>query len=206
MTIGILNIGIGNVGSLHSIAYNLGFEPVLINNPEDIDSLSHLIVPGVSAFSGIMKAILENRLNEKIHSHFEQGKPILGICIGMQIFSKAGQEGGETEGFGFFNGVTIKNSELDVARDLHVGWNNVNFQTPHPLFEDISNNCDFYFVHSYHVELEDRNQILGTTEYGAEFCSIAGHKNAVGLQFHPEKSQSNGLKLLENFFNWDGKC
>jgi glutamine amidotransferase len=125
----------------------------------------------------------------------------------MQLLAEKGTESGETEGLGLVHGTVERLPAEEKSLVLpHVGWSTVNFRFDHPVAEGIKAGRDFYFVHSYALQTEHRDEALGESEYGAPFVSVVARDNVVGFQFHPEKSQSNGLKLIENFCHWDGRC
>jgi glutamine amidotransferase len=203
--IGILDVGIGNVGSLNSAVYELGFDACLIDNPDLVSNCDSIILPGVGAFSYGINAIKDAGLLESINAHADKKKPLLGICLGMQLLFSHGYEGGKTKGLNLVHG-TVKQFKGGPSLNLpHVGWNEVTQLQSHPIFQGVKTEVDFYFVHSYRVEC-DPEYIIGSTEYGESFPSVVSSGNVIGVQFHPEKSQKNGLRMLENFCLWDGKC
>ena len=129
----------------------------------------------------------------------------MGICLGMQLLSDWGEEGGGSAGLGLISGEAKRMPE---ERDLllpHVGWNTVEFVKNHPVFQGVKNGIDCYFVHSYHFVCKSDEHVYGRSSYGRDFVSVVGRDNVLGFQFHPEKSQKNGLQLIENFCDWDGK-
>lgn len=202
--IGILGLNFGNIQSVSSAVYSLGFDPILINNSSKLDDISHLIIPGVGNFRAAMSNICDLNFMYFLKKYADSGRPLLGICLGMQILASKGNEGGKTEGLDLISG-EIK--ILPSKKLPHVGWNEVFFSRKHPVLHNIKNGMDFYFVHSYHFSCQDKANVLGVTHYDNEdFPSIIGVKNLVGVQFHPEKSQLNGMILMENFLNWDGVC
>lgn len=204
--IGILDAGMGNLRSVSNAVYNLGFDFIYVDKPDKFDGISHLILPGVGAFGTAMRRLEQKKIKEAITKFKESGRPLLGLCLGMQLLADFGTEGGSCNGLGFVSG-SIGRLPNDINLPIpHVGWNTVNFQTDHPLFHGVKNGVDFYFVHSYHFVCNSAEDVYGQTDYDRKFTSIVGNKNVVGFQFHPEKSQVNGLKLLENFCNWDGAC
>ena len=203
--IGILDYGMGNINSVHNTLMHLGYDPEIVNDSQSIQSCSHLIIPGVGSYSKAMANITERGLNLDIIEHTQAGKPLLGICLGMQILSDDGEEGELAKGLGFIKGRVLP---LDVAPlpVPHVGWNSLTFNFDHPICRNVKKHVDFYFVHSYFFNAEDPQNVLAQTEYGQQFPAIVVNKNVVGIQFHPEKSQDNGLLLIENFCEWDGTC
>lgn len=205
MGIGIVDVGIGNLGSLKNALYCQGWDSTFVSTPEDFDGLTHLILPGVGAFSAAVKRLQDAQLMDQIRDFADKGHPVLGICLGMQLLADRGTEGGDESGLGLVTGRVVPM----VAQGLrlpHVGWNSVKHVKKHPLFEGIRNDIDFYFVHSYRFVADQKNTVLSETDYGESFPSIVGRANIIGVQFHPEKSQVNGLRLLDNFCLWDGKC
>lgn len=204
MSIGILDLTMCNIGSVFNAVYELGYDPVIVKTADEFDDLTHLILPGVGHFQEAMSRIKAKSLDIALKA-FVQQRPLLGICLGMQLLVAVGTEGdGETAGLGFVPGRVERFSQTDL-RVPHVGWNEVQFAKPHPIFEGVKDHRDFYFTHSYHVICDEANA-YGLTPYGETFPSVIGAEFVVGCQFHPEKSQKNGLLLLENFCEWDGQC
>jgi glutamine amidotransferase len=205
MKIGIVDIGIGNIGSLKNALHCQGWDSFLISKPEDFNGITHLILPGVGAFSAAIKRLHESRLFDRIKKFANEGSPVMGICLGMQLLADCGTEGGVQLGLGLIPGRIVPIQALGL-RLPHVGWNTAQQAQRHRLLEGIRNEVDFYFVHSYRYMVENNENILANTDYGEIFPSIVGKGNVVVAQFHPEKSQANGLRLLDNFCLWDGKC
>lgn len=203
--IGILDIGMGNLRSVQNAVYQNGFDPSVVNSAANFDDLTHLILPGVGNFSAAMPAIEARELRRPILDFAASGRPLLGTCLGMQLLMEIGEEGGVRPGLGLFPGkVTRLNGK--TLRVPHVGWNILKISQPHPIFQGIKKDRDFYFVHSYAALCVQHEDILGTTEYGGPVVAAIGRANVAGIQFHPEKSQLNGLRIIGNFCNWDGKC
>ena len=205
-SIGILKMPMGTLRSVHNALHENGFDPVFVDRECDFDDLTHLIVPGVGNFKAVMHHLAEAGLVERIRDFAASGRPLLGICAGMQLLAMRGTEGGDTEGLQLVDGVVDRLPGEDGLVLPHVGWSSVTFRHHHPILEGVKPGRDFYFVHSYAMQVEESEEALGSTEYGIPFVSIVGKANVVGFQFHPEKSQANGLKLLENFGWWDGSC
>lgn len=204
--VGIIDIGLGNIGSLNGALFSQGWDVELISSAQQFSGISHLILPGVGAFGEAVLRLHAAGLFNQIHLHIEKGHPLLGICLGMQLLATNSNELGMHKGLNLIPGeISILNPTPEF-RVPHVGWNDVQLTTNHPLFEGVKVGSDFYFVHSYYFRPKDRGNILGETDYGIKFSSVVAHKNVVGLQFHPEKSQRNGIKILDNFCLWDGKC
>jgi len=206
MKIGIISSGTGNLRSIYQAVYNLGYDPEFITTPKINANYSHIILPGVGSFTSVMDSMNKSGLSSLIIDHAQSGRPLLGICLGMQLFANFGDEGGGRNGLGLIPGVVKKINTQGNLSLPHIGWNNLSIKKKHKLFENIKSDVDFYFVHSYHYILDNNCYSISITEYGEMFNSVIGSGNILGLQFHPEKSQSNGLKLLENFCNWDGQC
>jgi imidazole glycerol-phosphate synthase subunit HisH len=206
VSVSIIDIGIGNIGSLSGALFNQGWDVDLVTNRSQLAVASHLILPGVGAFGEGMRRLRESGLYEGIRAHANLGKPLLGICLGMQLLAYHGEEEGGGHGLALIPGQVRK---LPVAHDQrlpHVGWNTVTRTKNHHVLDRIRDDVDFYFVHSYQFVTERDFNVLGVTEYGQSFSSMVVHQNVVGVQFHPEKSQRNGLQLLDNFCLWDGSC
>lgn len=203
--IGILDIGMCNLQSVSNAVNLMGFDCELVPRPEGIEKYSHLILPGVGAFPTAMKRLQESKLIDAICIHADRGKPLLGICLGMQLLATRGTELESCAGLNLIPGEIIRFPPMDLVVP-HVGWNNIAIQAQHPVFEKVKSGVDFYFVHSFIFIEKDKSDILATSEYGVKFNSAIARGNIVGLQFHPEKSQINGLKLIENFCEWDGQC
>lgn len=197
----IIEYGMGNVDSVKRAVEECGREATVSADRADILEASHLILPGVGAFAEGMRNLrargLETLLTEQVR---ERTVPLLGICLGMQLFGTTGLEGGETAGLGWIPGeVRRLVPQTSDERIPHVGWNEVRQQSPHPLFENISDGKDFYFVHSYHLSCLDSSDVAATTPYCGGFVSAVARGSMFGVQFHPEKSQKAGFQLLKNF-------
>jgi len=201
MKIGIVDYGLGNIQSVKNavIYHNPEVEVTLIDQPEDVNLYDKLILPGVGAFGDAMKLIQIKGWDYALLEEAKKGKYILGICLGMQLLSSKSYEFGEHNGLNLIPGEVIKFSLPNAYSVPHIGWNNVHFKTDHPLASGIEINSDFYFVHSYHFRCLKEKYSLATTSYGDTFTSVVVKDNVIGVQFHPEKSQGMGLKLISNF-------
>lgn len=206
MTIGIIDVGLGNIGSLSGALYSQGWDIELIDSPEKIKQVTHLILPGVGSFSVAMERLERSGLSKAIKFFAQDGMPILGICLGMQLLADKGVEGGLCAGLGLIHGDIRPFGVVQPFRFPHVGWNVMNKQASHPVLSGIKAGADFYFVHGYHFTVRDKSDIVGLTDYSLNFASVIANRNVLGVQFHPEKSQKNGLRLLDNFCNWSGGC
>lgn len=204
--IGIVDIGIGNLGSVREAIHALGNDPVSVGRAADLEGLSHLILPGVGAFSHAVRRLHDTGLFGAIRQYASDGRPLLGICLGMQLLADIGDEDGPSDGLGLIGGRVSLIAERDRFRVPHVGWNEMRCPRPHPVLKGVRQGVDFYFVHSYEFQPTRRESVLGVTDHGKDIVCAVGQGSALGLQFHPEKSQKNGLRLLENFCDWDGRC
>lgn len=202
--IGILNIGLGNIQSVYNAVYENGFDPVLVTQPEQLAELSHFILPGVGHFNAVSKKLEELGFSQAIQAFIAEGKPTLGICLGMQLLATNSVEGSLTSGLDIIPANILPIAELTDLPVPHVGWNEVALTQSHPVFDNIKDHRDFYFVHSYHMKCQNTEHVLATTDYGQQLICCVAKDNVVGVQFHPEKSQKNGMQLLENFCDWDG--
>lgn len=203
--IGILDYGMGNIKSVYNSLDWEGFDVEIVSDVAQLDDLTHLIVPGVGAYFKAMENLKEKALIQPLQDFVASGRPVLGICLGMQILSTLGTEGHETPGLDWISG-RVDLMELDDLPVPHMGWNALFFHQSHPILEGIKDHVDYYFVHSYRFHIESESDLIASTEYGSLFPSIVAKNNVVGVQFHPEKSQENGLRMLSNFCEWDGTC
>ena len=200
MKVAIINIGISNVFSVEQTIKNIGFQAFIANNPSQLNDVDKIILPGVGSFKKAMENLNSlnwiNILKKKI---ILEKKPILGICLGMQLLAKSSDEISYTKGLSFIDGEITRIDNLGCKKNLpHIGWNDVKIKKT-PLTNNIDQNSDFYFVHSYAYKKLPNNIIIGTTEYDIEIISIINYKNIYGVQFHPEKSSNSGKILLKNF-------
>jgi len=197
MTVAIIDYGAGNIKSLQFALNKIGKESVLTTNPKTIQSASSLILPGVGAFKDAMDALNELALSSLIIKEAQNGKPILGICLGMQLFYEKSYEDGAWDGLGLLNGEVSKiTSKVKVP---HMGWNSLNQNADNPLFKDIADDAYVYFVHSYAVNSFRKETLIASTEYGGIVPAIVQKDNITGMQFHPEKSGTTGIQLLKNY-------
>lgn len=195
----ILDYGSGNVRSVHNAFSGLGVSAFISNNASQIIDATHLVLPGVGGFSASMEKINHSLPLDVIRAQISKGKPFLGICVGMQVLGAVGYEYGETQGLNYIAGniVRFPESALPVP---HVGWNDIVYKPQSTLFQKMVANPDFYFVHSYLLDMPvDHPEVAGFSEYIIKFPSAIEKDNIFGVQFHPEKSQKNGKILLQNF-------
>jgi glutamine amidotransferase len=201
MSIAIIDYGMANLRSVQKAFETVGADARIISQPEQIDAAERIVLPGVGAFCDAVATLRDRRLAEPILRHIERGKPFLGICLGLQMLFDVGYEDGEHRGLGVIPGACIR-FDVDEVFGLkvpHMGWNQLEFKTPSPLFRDLPNQANVYFVHSYHVTPKDESVIAATTDYGRPFVSSIVRDNVMATQFHPEKSQKVGLQILANF-------
>ncbi|ANS84162.1 Imidazole glycerol phosphate synthase subunit HisH [Vibrio scophthalmi] len=201
MTIAIVDYGMGNIGSVIRAISACGFKPSVAKTADDIMQADKIILPGVGSYSKAMYEIRQRGLEDAIiESAIDDEIPTLGICLGMQILSTLGSEHGESQGLGLIPGnvVRLESNSRDI-RIPHVGWNNVKHDGTSPLFSGIPSGTDFYFVHSYYFDAANSENVLATTDHGNSFACAVYREHIFGTQFHPEKSQQPGLRLLKNF-------
>lgn len=197
----IVDYGMCNLDSIGRAVEECGGRPYISDDPKDLSTATHIILPGVGAFPDGMSNIVELGFKEALDQQvLNRGIPFLGICLGMQLMARKGHEGGETDGLGWIDGEVKKlESYGEDTRIPHIAWNEVHLQEESPLFENIEDGKDFYFVHSYVMECDDQSQVLAATPYARGFTSAVHKGNMFGVQFHPEKSQKVGFQLLRNF-------
>lgn len=201
---GIVQLGVGNLSSVASAVEFLDGKPFLITTPNQLESCERIILPGVGSFSHAMQRLRGTGFATALHEHvINLKKPILGICLGMQLMATQGSEGGRTDGLGWLPGSVDKVCpQQSSERVPHVGWNSLVFHQAHALLEGIPAEADFYFVHSYTLNAGDPEVVIASCNYGTGVTAILAKENIFATQFHPEKSQDYGLKLLENFLGW----
>jgi imidazole glycerol-phosphate synthase subunit HisH len=194
----IVDYGMGNLRSVEKALESVGGRPLISGNPDVVRNAKRLILPGVGAFGDAMENLRRNRMDDAVRDAVAQGMPLLGLCLGLQLLFTESEEFGKHQGLNLIPGKVLRfqNPGLRVP---HVGWNQIEGPQPDPLLEGIPEGSYFYFVHSYYVEPEKPEDALRWTEYGHRFCSIAHRGKVWGAQFHPEKSQDAGKKLLKNF-------
>jgi len=198
----VVDYGMGNLGSIINMLNRIGIESCASAEEKDIESAEKLILPGVGAFDSGMRNLLERNLVGVLNRRvIEEKIPILGICLGMQLMTKKSQEG-SVAGLGWFDAMTKKigfDNPADKLKIPHMGWNSIQVKRNNSLFDSAEENTRFYFLHSYYVECNNKEDILATTSYGYDFPSVINRGNIYGVQFHPEKSHKFGMKLMENF-------
>ena len=195
--IGIIDYGIGNLASVEKALNKNGFTTVISDDTSVLEKCHGYILPGVGAFADGMKALHESKLIDFLMKVVENNKPLLGICLGMQLLFESGEEDGYTKGLGFLSG-TVKKIKTSY-KIPHMGWNNISFKQNSILLEGLLNNEEFYFVHSYQAYTENVESVIATCQYGQTIPAIVASNNVFGIQFHPEKSSDKGLIILNNF-------
>jgi glutamine amidotransferase len=195
--VAIIDYGVGNLRSVEKAFAATGCDAVVSGEREVLRSADRLVLPGVGAFSACMHALCERGFDQVVREKVSQGTPVLGVCVGMQLLFEESEEFGRTRGLGLLSGRVRR-----FANDLvvpQVGWNQIRQRSPHSLFSGIEDDAFFYFVHSYYCEPALSGITIGETDYGMNYASVVAQENLCGVQFHPEKSQSAGLRLLHNF-------
>lgn len=200
--IGIVDYGSGNIYAIANIYKRLNIDFIISGNANELNKATHLLLPGVGAFDETMRILnssgLKGFLDEMV---LDKRKPVMGICVGMQLLAE-GSEEGNLEGFGWIKGYVKKFDPAFLKSKPHLphlGWNTVELAKPHAIFNDIDYAKGFYFLHSYYFACSNNEDILGTTNYGITYASAVNHSNIFGMQFHPEKSHQNGLNIFNNF-------
>ena len=197
--IAIIDYQMGNLRSVQKAFESLGTEAVITSDATVLQQADKVVLPGVGAFEDAIKELRNRDLVSPIHDLVASGKPFLGICIGLQLLFDVSYEGGEYEGLGIIAGEVQRFEIAPEFKVPHMGWNQVNIEQASPILQGIDNNTYFYFVHSYYVVPSDPSVISLTSDYDGTFCAGICRDNLFATQFHPEKSQRAGLKLLQNF-------
>lgn len=202
----IIDYGMGNIQSVQNALHFLGYESILSHKKEDFDTADGFILPGVGAFGEAMKNLYRYNIIETMEENIlKKKKPILGICLGMQLLAKNSSEQGFHKGLGWINATISKITPKGNLYIPHVGWNSIEVLEKEPLFKNIPSDTHFYFDHSFHMECNDKRVQSSVTLYGDLLTASIQKDNIFATQFHPEKSQIAGLKLLRNFLNYVGK-
>lgn len=198
----IVDYGAGNIRSVQKAFEAVGVHAPISDDPDAVRAADVVVLPGVGAFGDMMGALRTRGLVDPIREAAATGKPLLGICVGLQVLFEVGEEMGIHEGLGIFPGRVRR---FTVSKKVpHIGWNQIHLRRGHPVLAGIREGDYAYFVHSYYPEPDDPDLVLTTTDYEVDFASICGRGNVVGIQFHPEKSQDVGLRILRNFARWSG--
>jgi imidazole glycerol-phosphate synthase subunit HisH len=204
--IGIIDYGMGNLGSVSNAFRFLKLDARIITNKQEMQGCRAVVLPGVGAFGDCMSHLVEHDYVQAIQEWIAAGKPFMGICLGLQALFNSSEESSGVDGLSIFSGAVKK---FNLPADLKVpqiGWNRmVEVKQDCPMFNGIDDRSFFYLVHSYYVCADDPSIVAGRTEYGIDYCSCVWKDNVFATQFHPEKSQEAGLKMLKNFWNWAEK-
>lgn len=203
--VGLINYGGGNVSSVANALRYLHVDFEEVTQPDALGSYSRLILPGVGAFDAAMARLSAAGWPDAIRAHtLQAGRPFLGICLGMQLLAGEGTEFTPTPGLALIEGRVVRMELASLGLTIpHMGWNEVRWERPHPLLMGLGSSAHYYFVHSYHFEVINPAACLGRSTYGIPFTAMVQEGPVVGAQFHPEKSQREGLLLLKNFCSWN---
>ncbi|MHA1913990.1 MAG: imidazole glycerol phosphate synthase subunit HisH [Promethearchaeota archaeon] len=203
-TIAIIDYEMGNLKSIYKLLQHLNIESIITSDHKRIRDVDGVILPGVGAFGDAMRHLHEKKLTDLIVDLVEEGKPLLGICLGQHLLFSHSSEMGTHNGLDIIKGSVISFDKIKVKKVPQIGWNSVSFlKKDHFIVQGIPNNSYFYFVHSFYAIPNDSSRVLGNTMYGnTEFCSMVCKENVVAVQFHPEKSSKNGIKMYENFIQY----
>jgi len=196
--IAIVDYGMGNLRSVEKGFLKVGIDARIVTDAASIDNAKGVVLPGVGAFMDCIKNLTDMKLTEAIIRAIGKGKPYLGICLGLQVLFTESEEFGTCRGLNVLKGKVVRFPKSDL-KVPHMGWNTLDIKKRPPIFDGISDKSYFYFVHSFYVVPEDKNIISGTTDYGVTFTAMVWKDNVFATQFHPEKSQELGLKILKGF-------
>ena len=197
MNVAIIDYGVGNLRSVEKAFAATGCKAIISSDESVLREAERLVLPGVGAFRACMQALQERGFDRLVQERASEGTPLLGVCVGMQLLFDESEEFGSTRGLGLLRGSVRKFSgELVVP---HIGWNRIHQTRAHGLFEGVEEGAFCYFVHSFYCEPSDSRVVVGETEYGVRYASVVANGNVCGVQFHPEKSQDVGLRMLKNF-------
>lgn len=196
--IAVINYGLGNLHSVQKAISFVGGDAQVTSDTKTILDAEKVVLPGVGAFADGMKGLETHGLTDTVRKAAELGKPLLGICLGMQMLFEESDEKGKHLGLGFLPGKVVQFQQPGI-KIPQIGWNQIELTRPSPLTKDLQGGEYFYFNHSYYCVPEQKGDVLSITEYGLRFCSAVGRANIYGVQFHPEKSQKTGLQILKNF-------
>lgn len=202
MKITMIDYGASNIRSALKAFEHLGADVLLSGDPADVTTAEKLVLPGVGAFGSGMEAVRRLGLDVAIKERVAAGIPLLGICVGMQLLFDSSDEMGTHAGLGLISGDVTRFEPTDPTHKVpHMGWNQVKHDASHWLMDGVQTGSYVYFVHSYYCRPTRPSAIVATTDYEHDFCAVVAHENVYGIQFHPEKSQKNGLRILQNYLN-----
>lgn len=199
--VAIIDYGLCNLDSVARVVEECGAEAKITGSVEGLNTATHIILPGVGAFPTAMDYLRQNHIDEELNEQVVgSGIPFLGICLGMQMMAEKSFEVTESPGLGWISGAVRRvQPGGEDTRVPHIGWNEVVFKQESPIFQNVESGKDFYFVHSFHLAAEKKEEIIAETPFGDGFVSAVGRDNIFGVQFHPEKSQKIGFQVIKNF-------
>jgi len=204
--VGIVDYGMGNLRSVANALRVAGAEPAIVGRPDEMDDFERFILPGVGAFQQAMAHLDASGMGAAVDHVRASGRPILGICLGMQLMCRSSEEDAPQDnpfpGLGWIDARVRRFPSQPGLKVPHMGWDDVKRHGEHPLTDGMADGSDYYFVHSYYVDCADPSDVLLAGDYGVPYCAVFAHRNVAGAQFHPEKSQQAGLRLLKNFLAW----
>jgi len=198
-SVAIIDYGMGNIRSVMNALSEIGAVSELVADPSAVSKFDRVILPGVGAFAQAIARLHESGMVEALNGFVATQKPLLGICLGMQLMCSTSSEDGEHQGLDWIKAKVVRFPDIEGIKVPHMGWNALQFASGDPLFAGLEESGDVYFVHSYYVDCADKKDQVATTEHGIPFASMFRRDNLYGMQFHPEKSQQIGLTLLSNF-------
>lgn len=200
LNVAMIDYDAGNTLSVRRALEKVGAVVDLTSDPDRVRDADAVVLPGVGAFGDCMRELHRRGMDEACLEAYSSGTPFLGVCIALQVLFERSQESPGVEGLGILPGGVVR-FEPNGLKVPHMGWNELSLARPHPVLDGLDGEA-FYFVHSYYPEPDEPADVLGTSEYGVEFCAAAGRENLIAVQFHAEKSSRAGLKLYENFLSW----
>jgi glutamine amidotransferase len=200
LNVAVIDYDAGNTLSVTRALEKVGARVELTPDPERVARADAVVLPGVGAFGDCMRKLKERGMEGACREAYGSGKPFLGVCVGLQVLFEGSEESPGVEGISILPGTVVR-FDVGELKVPHMGWNELRVERRHPVLEGLDGEA-FYFVHSYYPEPSEGRDVLGTSEYGGEFCAAAGRDNLAAVQFHPEKSSRAGLKLYENFLAW----
>ena len=195
--IGIVDYGMGNLHSVLNAFLSLGKKAKIISRPQELKRMTSCVLPGVGAFGDAMNILNRSGMSQAIKEYIDTDRPFMGICLGFQLLFESSQESPKTKGLGIVKGRVVRFS--GKIKIPHIGWNQLKIVNKNPLLKGIKNGSFVYFCHSYYVQPKENKVVIGKTNYSKDYASVIAKGNVFGIQFHPEKSQAIGLKILENF-------